>query len=70
MRRALEEAALQGHRLVILIGDEPYYRRFGFRRVPGGRLSLPGPVNPDRLLYRELAEGAFDGVSGAVTGAA
>jgi predicted N-acetyltransferase YhbS len=63
---SLEAAQALGHRLVILIGDEPYYAKVGFKRVPDGRLSLPGPVNPARLLYRELVDGAFDGVSGAV----
>ena len=70
MQTALEAARRQGHRLVILVGDEPYYARFGFRQVPPGRLVLPGPVNPARLLYLALAEGAFEGVAGAVRGAA
>ncbi|MBV9702697.1 MAG: N-acetyltransferase, partial [Methylobacteriaceae bacterium] len=43
-----------------------YYARMGFRRVPVGRLSLPGPVDLQRLLYCELCPGAFEGVSGAV----
>ena len=50
-----------------LVGDEPYYSRVGFKRAPAGRLRMPGPVDPARLLYRELVEGAFEGVSGAVT---
>jgi predicted N-acetyltransferase YhbS len=66
LRTSLDAAKAQGHQLVILVGDEPYYAKVGFRRVPDGRLSLPGPVNPARLLYSELVEGAFDGVSGAV----
>ena len=64
--RSLEEAKKAGHRLVILVGDEPYYTRAGFKRVPGGRLVMPGPVDPARLLYAELEPGAFEGVSGAV----
>lgn len=66
MQYALEQAEALGHRLVILVGDEPYYAPFGFSRVPDGRLLLPGPVDPARLLFRELEPGAFDGVSGLV----
>lgn len=68
MQATLEDARVFGHRLVILVGDEPYYARVGFARVPDGRLLLPGPVDPDRLLYRELVPGAFDGVSGMLLG--
>jgi len=64
--RALEAARLKGHRLVILIGDESYYGRCGFKRVPPGRAVMPGPVDPDRILVAELSDGAFDGVSGSV----
>lgn len=66
MHHALEEAIRLDHKLVILVGDEPYYAPFGFSRVPDGRLLLPGPVDPARLLFRELQPGAFDGVSGLV----
>ncbi|WP_454917507.1 GNAT family N-acetyltransferase [Xanthobacter sediminis] len=66
MEVALEAARAAGHRLVVLVGDEPYYSKFGFRRVPQGRVTLPGPVDPARLLVAELSEGAFDGVSGMV----
>jgi len=64
--RALKEAAAQGHRLVLLVGDEPYYGKTGFHRVPSGRIVMPGPVDPARVLIAELADGAFDGVSGRV----
>jgi predicted N-acetyltransferase YhbS len=64
--RALEEAKRQGHRLVVLVGDEPYYGKSGFKRIPRGRASMPGPVDPARLLVAELAEGAFEGVSGRI----
>ncbi len=70
--RALVEAALRaameaGHKLVLLVGDAAYYERFGFARVPPGRLVLPGPVDPARLLVRELVPGAFEGAAGAVS---
>ncbi|MFN3891446.1 MAG: GNAT family N-acetyltransferase [Beijerinckiaceae bacterium] len=65
--RSLEAARAAGQKLVMLVGDEPYYARLGFKRVPLGRLSLPGPVDPARVLICELAEGAFEGVGGRVT---
>ena len=49
----------------MLVGDEPYYGKSGFKRIPKGRATMPGPVDPARLLVCELVEGAFDGVSGA-----
>jgi predicted N-acetyltransferase YhbS len=64
--RALAEAKARGHRLVVLVGDEPYYGKSGFKRIPKGRATMPGPVDPARLLVCELADAAFDGVSGAI----
>ena len=64
MQRALADARERGHRLVILVGDEPYYARVGFKRVPRGRVKMPGPVDPARLLVAELVDGAFEGVRG------
>src|SRR5580698_11060509 len=66
IERALAEARDKGERLVILVGDEPYYGKCGFKRVPPGRAVMPGPVDPARLLVAELRDGAFDGVSGPV----
>ncbi len=66
MQTALDAARDTGHGLVLLVGDEPYYRRFGFKVVPFGRLTLPGPVDLRRFLYCELVEDAFANVSGAV----
>jgi predicted N-acetyltransferase YhbS len=66
IERALEEARRQGYRLVVLVGDVPYYGRCGFSRIPKGQVSMPGPVDPDRLLVAELVSGAFNGVSGAI----
>jgi predicted N-acetyltransferase YhbS len=68
IERALKEAKAKGHRLVVLVGDEAYYGKAGFKRVPTGRVTMPGPVDPARLLVAELAPGAFDGVKGAVRG--
>jgi len=66
MERALKDAKAKGHRLVVLVGDEPYYARVGFKRVPNGAIRMPGPVDPARMLAAELVEGALTGVSGVV----
>jgi len=66
---SLEAAKAAGHRLVVLVGDEPYYGRMGFRPAPRGRVQMPGPVDPARVLVCELAAGAFEGVSGKMRGA-
>lgn len=66
--RALEEARAKGHRLVVLVGDEPYYGKCGFKRIPAGRVTMPGPVDPARLLVAELADGASADLSGMITG--
>ena len=64
--RSMQAAREAGHTLVLLVGDLPYYARIGFQRVPEGQIIFCGPVNPARLLYRELVPGAFVGVSGKV----
>ena len=55
--------------LVVLVGDEPYYGRMGFKPAGPGRVVMPGPVDPARVLVCELVEGAFAGVSGKLRGA-
>jgi len=66
IQRALETAHAEGHRLVLLVGDLDYYGRFGFTRIPRGRIALPGPVDPDRVLIHECQPAAFEGLTGAV----
>lgn len=66
IRRALDDARRRGHRLVVLVGDAPYYARAGFKPIPKGRARMPGPVDPERLLVAELVEGAFDGIGGDI----
>jgi predicted N-acetyltransferase YhbS len=66
MERALADARDKGHRLIVLVGDEPYYGRAGFKRIPKGQVRMPGPVDPGRLLVAELVEGAFAGVKGPI----
>lgn len=68
MRETLARAKALGHRWVILVGDAPYYARADFVRVPYGRITLPGPVDPDRLLMLELQPGALNGLSGRLRG--
>ena len=63
---SLDRAVARGWTRVVLVGDEPYYRRFGFTRDAARALDYPPPTNPDRLLARALTPGAFDGVSGMV----
>jgi predicted N-acetyltransferase YhbS len=66
VHKALDAAREAGETLVILVGDEPYYRRFGFKVIPAGQLALPGPVNPARFLAAELADGALGRAMGTV----
>ncbi|MFO1034683.1 MAG: N-acetyltransferase [Hyphomicrobiales bacterium] len=66
MKATLAKAQAQGHALVILVGDAPYYARVGFMKVPDGQLLLPGPVDPARLLFLELRAGALSTAHGLV----
>ena len=64
--RALAAAKARGHRAVILLGDAPYYARFGFSAAKTGELLLPGPFERDRLLGLELSDGALDRAWGMI----
>lgn len=66
MRRAIARARLAGHRAVILVGDAPYYGRFGFAAAPTGELWMPGRFDRDRLLALELRPGALAGARGMI----
>ena len=66
MDHALAAAKARGHRAVILLGDAPYYARFGFSAAKTGELTLPGTFERDRLLGLELGEGALDGAWGMI----
>ncbi len=67
MRMSMEAAQKAGHRLVILVGDEPYYGPFGFKMVQQpGSMIMPAPVDPRRMLACELVPGALNGVGGIV----
>jgi predicted N-acetyltransferase YhbS len=70
MSHALEAAARLGHRAILLVGDAPYYGRFGFSAAQTGGLWLPGPYDTNRLLAHELVPGSLDGAHGLVTATA
>lgn len=65
INESVAEARRLGWERVLLVGDAPYYGRFGFRKLPG--VVMPPPTNPDRVLGLALKAGAWDGVTGAVT---
>ena len=69
VKSSLDAAKAAGWKLVILVGDEPYYARMGFQRAPKGQVALPGPVDPERLLYCELEPGALAAAKGTARGA-
>ncbi|WP_445504647.1 GNAT family N-acetyltransferase [Microvirga sp. G4-2] len=71
MREALQRASDLGHKAVLLVGDAPYYERFGFSSEKTGSLWLPGPYERNRFLALELEAGYLDGARGlvAATGA-
>lgn len=62
---SLNKAQATGWARVMLVGDAPYYQRFGFEKLTG--VIMPPPTNPDRVLGLELTEGAWDGLTGEVT---
>jgi predicted N-acetyltransferase YhbS len=66
MQESLELAKAAAHRLVVLVGDEPYYGPFGFKVLPAGAVQFPAPVDQKRILACELAEGAAAGITGIV----
>jgi len=69
MRSALNRAAATGHGGVILVGDAPYYRRFGFSAALTQNLEMPGPVERHRFLGHELRPGALAEARGLVRAA-
>jgi predicted N-acetyltransferase YhbS len=69
VQHALREAARLRHGAVLLVGDAPYYGRFGFSSAQTGALWLPGPYERHRLLACELKAGALDGARGLISAA-
>jgi predicted N-acetyltransferase YhbS len=68
MNHAIAEASARGHGAIVLLGDAPYYARFGFMPRKMTDLALPGPFERDRLLGLELKPGALDGARGIIFG--
>ncbi len=66
MRRAIARARMLGHQVVLLVGDAPYYSRFGFAAAQTGELWMPGRYDRDRLLALELQPGALMGARGMI----
>jgi len=66
MRHAIAAARERGHGAIILVGDAPYYARFGFSADLTGALAMPGPVERDRFLALELQEGHLEGAAGVM----
>ncbi len=64
VRHSLAAARRLGHRAVILVGDDPYYSRFGFSAEKTATLRMPGPFERRRLLALEFVPGALKGARG------
>ncbi|WP_439123353.1 GNAT family N-acetyltransferase [Marivita sp.] len=64
IRDSLDQARHEGWARVLLVGDAPYYKRFGFNKLDG--VEMPPPTNPDRVLGLELQPGAWGGLTGHV----
>ena len=69
VKRAIRDARKAGYAAILLVGDAPYYGRFGFSAGKTGALAMPGPYDRHRLLGLELAPGALDGASGVIAAA-
>lgn len=69
MRRAISLAAEKGHGAIVLVGDAPYYKRFGFASEKAAGLLMPGPVERERFLGLELVEGYLEAASGLLAAA-
>jgi predicted N-acetyltransferase YhbS len=66
IREACAAARTAGHRLILLVGDGPYFKPLGFRKAPVGRIVMPGPLDPARVFTLPLTPDADVDVSGRV----
>ena len=66
MQAGIAAARAKGWRVILLVGDEPYYARAGFAKLPPGRVQFPGPVDSSRLLGLALAEGTLENLDGLI----
>ena len=64
IRAAREKSGDYGSEIILLVGDLAYYHRFGFERVADGKIVMPRPVAPGRILALELCEGALEHITG------
>ena len=62
---SLKAAEKLGWERVMLVGDAPYYGKFGFEKL--SEVEMPPPTNPERVLGLDLIPGAWKGVSGKVS---
>lgn len=65
IRDSVAQAQDSGWARMMLVGDHPYYQRFGFERLHG--VEMPPPTNPDRVLGLEIEAGSWNGIQGKVT---
>ena len=68
IENAIDTARRLGHRAIVLVGDAPYYERFGFTAAAVDNLWMPGPVERERFLGLELEAGALSNAAGFVLG--
>jgi len=61
--------ALGEYGAIVLVGDEPYYAKVGFTRLPAGQVRFPGPVDPGRVLGLALKQSALESLSGEIKSA-
>jgi predicted N-acetyltransferase YhbS len=66
MKQGIEKSRATDFACILLVGDEPYYKRVGFTRIAPGRVRFPGPVDRSRILGLALKEGALADLSGDV----
>ncbi len=66
IRRACDAAQEAGHGIILLVGDDTFFIKLGFEPIARGRVTLPGPADSRRVLWRALKAGATDGVEGRV----
>ena len=64
IRNSIAEAQRHGFQWIILVGDAPYYEKVGFQKSPHGKITFPGPVDPDRVMAMELKTGSLANVEG------
>jgi predicted N-acetyltransferase YhbS len=63
---ACAAAEVEGHGLIFLVGDAPYFEPMGFTIAPPGRLVMPGPVDPRRMMLKALKPSAAEGLEGPI----